>query len=1256
VPIVKQQELDKMITRYYQKYRPHLGYIGKEKLSVPNYLFQSNNKTQIETVKNSEAYPHCKLLTEYLLKHSTKEHFKKSNALTDFLKKREMTFSKLGSNGQYQIFSVPCTTTPLSIPKSLFNEIESSAQVLVATARLILQDIYGSEDVQSAAFVKKLPKDLKDTFINAIESSPHYFPQLHHPVMKSYPFFDVVGLDLVKTNDFTAEMEARNELPFKVLELNAGSPSGAANNSHILEGLAQIDPEILFSLGKVFSNDHYKILGETYKSLGETWTNNQNGIQIVLPPGGENGATPEIHQLAALSGLIYADAGQLFQDEKGFIRLRTVNDTNPIVTGIYSRVNSDSALFDQKRNLILRDPESGKPIYLIDPLQGLVQNKVKPLKNKNGDPIPLESDYAIPGAIEAIHDRKLYLGGLNRILDNKIILSTLCEIAPSILEKELADLGIDVLNTKCIAPPRSLPSTAASIEKIQQNPDNWVIKAPSLSGGKGVYILKTLSQKEKFSIIRKAKASPKKYAYQELVRIGRIPVAQKRFGKNKIEFANIAADLRMWAFYGAGEAHKKPKLTHNALIRIAPEEQGPLSSIVNTSQGGGYGSMFVIDDIGHDQSVPAIEITKPFSPKALSCPLPVFVGAQITQIAHMVNDIKTVLRSQKANCYSTYIQVSNLKKQCREVLSFLHPRNIECINEMLDKLEKKLPLKEIYDFEEKLNKIKIHLVEVLTQAEADVSYNLLYLFDSLFVLNSNFTFTNYNLRSQRKDIETLKKIELIFKENRKIKSHLKPIVKSISNLVQKSTTFSRLSTKDCQVLLFHIEKFGMLAHDHLQAEKNAREFASLFSNSIKIEKEQYDIIFSESEATRKVEYSTLPAKIASEEEDRTGKRLIETDFVSSDLQSARLDWLNVLKEIKSGKKTNPDIFDKAREYHFSKYPFLKDFQNMIDTFPQTPSYQSILDLIPVLPYAQYNLIQFAKEQSSQPIDVFSKKLTNKRISLLNPEERQNSGLSKHTIAGECFALKRHSHGLFSNSEVYLWIASELHPLIQGYTAGHELIHLQQIQSLMEKEKNALNKGETEFAGFFNFFGNFLGLSCGTLENISADSVLDRKPIYGMGDLLLRNDREINWLSNLKNTLKSKNSNTWNLKTNQLGSWLNYSTDPTSVAKVKALREVIPALENSKNIRFAKELGLKINLNEIQSTLPTANKEQIRIFTPFINQLIESPKLIWEGLRIVANHQYHGVQFRIDEVSEEHFGLKPDLKPMTLGGSYNQTQQ
>jgi uncharacterized circularly permuted ATP-grasp superfamily protein len=152
-------------------YQPNRGYIGNEELNVPNYLYANSQ----------QAYHHCRRVVTHLISRPLETQYLHSQALTQFLRRRELTFSKKTKNGEYRIFTVPCTTTPVPIAKSMFDELERSAQVLVASLRLVMQDIYGSENVRASGFVQSLPKETRKIFINAVEKSPHYFSQLHHP-------------------------------------------------------------------------------------------------------------------------------------------------------------------------------------------------------------------------------------------------------------------------------------------------------------------------------------------------------------------------------------------------------------------------------------------------------------------------------------------------------------------------------------------------------------------------------------------------------------------------------------------------------------------------------------------------------------------------------------------------------------------------------------------------------------------------------------------------------------------------------------------------------------------------------------------------------------------------------------------------------------------------------------------------------------------------------------------------------------------
>jgi uncharacterized circularly permuted ATP-grasp superfamily protein len=1234
-----------------QSYFPHLGYIGSQELKVPNYLFSSRGV-------ESKGYAHCRALTDLVLARPVEEQHRRNETLTDFLRKREMTFSKLTKSGEYRIFNVPCTTTPLPVPKSLFDSLERSAQVLVASLRLVLQDIYGSQSVRKSAFVQSLPNDVRALFINAVEKSPQYFPQLHDPVMRAYPFFDVVGLDLVLTDDL-GDSVARGplrpvttSLPFRILEINAGSPSGASNNFHILEGLKQIDPESLGTIGKVMPNDHFEVLGSTYRALGETWTGVKNGVQIVLPPGGESGAAPEIHQLAMYSGLIYADAGQLYRDSTGFIRLRTVSGDDPMVNAIYSRINSDSALFDPERKLFLRDAENGKALYLTDPLDH--GKNPRPVRGPDGAPIPLESTYAIPGAIEAILDRKIYVGGLNRVLDNKIILAALCDHAPRFFKAQLKALGADPDETLPVSPPETLPSTASSLEIIERDPENWVIKSPNLSGGKGVYILKTLSPSERREVLNKARANPKDYAYQKLVRIGRIPIAKRTGTTKTFHYANIAADIRMWAFYGAGEEARLPRLTHNGLIRTAPVERGAMSSIVNTSKGGGYAPMLVVDDVGLPNSITIDELTAVREPIGAASDLPAFVGAQIVQISLIVGSLREKLKRGAVEVSEAAHLCSNLKKQCREILSFLHPKSMQSINEMIESIERNLRKTRVRAFFERRSKLRVQAVTSLSKLEGALPAAFFDKLDDLRALNATedrvHALGEVDREHDRAAIATL---SALCGDVRLWPAEQARAFAALSQLVELVFPSKPLSAGACQSLLFRLETFCLLANGHLSARRGGKPFAELFNKSGKPRDRRFDILFAEAPrkagTTKKSSTDDGRALIATEEEFRTGRLITESGIVSDELKAARADWLSTLKE----KFASPEDFEAARWAHLVRHPAVAEFQKMLDSGLGPAGAHGILSMLEVLPYAKYNLLQYARSQGISPRDLFENKLVDRRIALLTPEQRAAKGLAASGFAGECFARKRKAHGLFSDSDIYIWTALELTPFIQGYTVGHELVHFHQISAMMRLERETLQGSPLEFAHFLNFYGAFLGMSSGTLEELSADAALERKVLYGFADLMPLAKRGESWVSQMKQALRKGD---WNERIESHGSILGYSTDISVQVKVKAIREVIPALENAKNILFARELGLRLPLDAVRSALPAANARQSARYAPLVERQARSAKPDWEALRILASHQYPGVRFARHAIETENLTLDAPLSAISLGGSYNQTQQ
>ncbi len=1243
--------------RKLQPYNPNLGFIGTVKVDVANYIFSSKRRRA--------PYQHSKALVKNLLTRNVTEHLKESRNLTRFIRKRDLTFQKSDANGNYKIFTVPCTTTIVPMQKSMFNTIEKAAQALIVSLRCVIQDIYGSKSLKDSGFVKSLPVEIRQIFIDAIKESPNYFPQLHHPNMKKYPFFDNVGLDLVLIEDYFEQsknfenlLKAKKTdklppLPFRILELNAGAPSGASNNMNVLEGHYEQNPEVLDSLGKIMPNDHFQVLAETYKSLGEDWTGiKEGGIQVILPPGGMNGAAPEIHNLAAYSGLVYADPVQLFSDEKGFIRLRTINGSNPIVTAIYSRINADSALFDIDKGIILRDPDTNEPIYLRDSLK-LGKDGESPLVlDVNGDPIPLQSDYAVPGLLEAILTKKIYMGGLNRILDNKIILAALTTYAPKYFSPKIKELGL-LNNGPKIMPPDTLPPKIESVRIIEKNPDEWVVKAPNLSGGSGIYIMKTMDKKAKAEVLEMIRKAPSHYAYQKLVNIARIPVAMKD-KREGTRFANLAADIRLWVFYGGG-AKALPKMTHNALVRYAPEEKGPMSSIVNTSKGGGYAPFVVVDDVNSKESVSAMEFIKTKAPVPLQTHLPMFVAAQLIQVSRLVVEMSDRLKNGTADSYIMLGLALSLKTQCREVLSFMNPRAIEPVYKLIDLLQAKQEPMAIANYFDIVNNNQIKIVTTLQKLEAKnkLPRGFRERMDELLVLDQDIVNQYYTESSRKHDRKILKDLRAMVAEKIKndviILKEYRALLSTLNSSIEATFPRENISGKSATNMLKLIDTFMSMVRERLQNSEKAIEFAKIFGEGQTHPELRFDTFgLKEASLNKKSGFLT-----ASQREFATGELLTESEYVSEPIKAARAEWMAI--ELESKKLQGPKraaFLAKKREAHFAKHPAVARMNEVINS--KRAGVKDLIDLMPAMPYAKFNLEMFAKKQGLSLEDIFTNELTPNKISILSTKQIRENHLSAQDHAGECFAKKRKSHGLFSDSDIFIWIRKELDPMTQIYTAGHEVIHYHQIEETTKSEAKALSDGAIAQAYFLNFYGNFLGVSAASLEGLSVDISVERQPLYGLADRIVPH-----FFSPLMTEIRTginKSRDAYDTVLNKYGSLFGYMMPNSNQVKVKALQEIIPALENAKNILFAKELGLEISWDEVRSAIPSANNAQVKTFGPKIMRAVKKALPDYEALSIIGNHQFYGVSFARKLDISRSITLRPILSTISLGNSYNQTQQ
>ncbi|MFL5786372.1 MAG: hypothetical protein ACJ76H_17265, partial [Bacteriovoracaceae bacterium] len=447
-----------------------------------------------------------------------------------------------------------------------------------------------------------------------------------------------------------------------------------------------------------------------------------------------------------------------------------------------------------------------------------------------------------------------------------------------------------------------------------------------------------------------------------------------------------------------------------------------------------------------------------------------------------------------------------------------------------------------------------------------------------------------------------------------------------------------------------IDSFMTIVRERLQNSEKAIEFAKLFNpDTVHPELKFETFGLGEESLKKKDKFLT-----ASQKEFATGELLIESDFVSPEIKEARAAWMKIETEAKKFDAGKRDAFlAKKRSEHFANFPILARMNEIMKTTKASVS--ELIELMPAMPYAKYNLEAFAKKQGCTLEEIFSKELTPNKISIISTRKIREHHLSAQDHAGECFAKKRKSHGLFSDSDIFIWVRKELDPLTQIYTAGHEVIHFHQIEETTKMEAKALSDGAIAQAYFLNFYGNFLGISAASLEGLSVDISVERQPLYGLADRIVPYFYS-NLVTEVRNGINAKDPAAYDNVLNKYGSLFGYMMPNSNQVKVKALQEVIPALENAKNIAFAKELGLEVGWDEVRSALPSANDKQLKVYGPKILRAIKKAHPDYEALTAIGNHQFYGVSFPRKLDLERTITLRPILSTISLGNSYNQTQQ
>ncbi len=399
-------------------------------------------------------------IVSHILERKPEDQAKLDAELREELGKREMSFSvKNKATGRYdKIFKVPVRGMPITMSQGYYNKLVHSTAPIMRSIRELSQNIFSNKELTPTSLgIEALPAREQQQVVDIIKNSIYYEKELVHPNMKDYPFFSVVGFD--------AALGKIDEVLGKFFEFNSGTPSGLSNNIQMLEVIRLKQPELYEKLRTYLKKDTtFDILRETMEDNALAWTGNKEGISVVIGPGIYNGAHPDVASIAHFSNMPLVRANDLYTDKAGHVRLNTQSDgkNDPIVTGIYGRVEESFFLQDSKKGIAWKIPDlednpalgkkwgvkldAGVAYQFMYDTKG---EKIGVFKDSKGKPMLAEawdtigSDPTRPNAArgsfaDAIKNKQLYFSGLGgRVVDDK----RLFEYASKYLAPKYADAG-----------------------------------------------------------------------------------------------------------------------------------------------------------------------------------------------------------------------------------------------------------------------------------------------------------------------------------------------------------------------------------------------------------------------------------------------------------------------------------------------------------------------------------------------------------------------------------------------------------------------------------------------------------------------------------------------------------------------------------------------------------------------------------------------------------------------------------------------
>lgn len=357
---------------------------------------------------------------------------------------------------------------------------------------------------------------------NLIATCPHYKREIFGIKVPYDIYVHISGIDLIRGNDGK----------FYVLEDNLRTPSGVSYMLENREVTKRIFPDML-AANKVRRISSYPvILHEILLELASTQVSNPR--VVLLTPGIYNSAYYEHSFLARQMGIDLAEGRDLVV-ENHKVYMKTTKGLEQVHV-IYRRIDDE----------------------YLDPLVFL----------KN-------SALGVPGLIGAYRKGNVAIVNAvgNGVADDKAVYA----YVPELIKYYLHETPIlENVPTYQLSDPDAR-------KYVLENHEKMVIKSTNQSGGYGMIMGNTITEKEWLKAKIIIESNPRNYIAQPIVALSTVPC----FIDGKVVPRHV--DLRPYALCGP----KGVQLVPGGLTRVALKDG---SLVVNSSQGGGSKDTWIIDD------------------------------------------------------------------------------------------------------------------------------------------------------------------------------------------------------------------------------------------------------------------------------------------------------------------------------------------------------------------------------------------------------------------------------------------------------------------------------------------------------------------------------------------------------------------------------------------------------------------------------------------------------------------------------------